>query len=339
MSISINSGSTESESDSRLIEIEECLEHRHNFWSKFLNYYVKHNLTFDCLKDTARLLNSLPTSSFKLPETKYKIMKEFCSEKISFEIFIFCVKCKVYKQFNANTLAICSTCSSNLRKKETNFFVIFDVSSQLQKILQHYWSEVVIFQSTSDEQNICDITDGSIIKDLNQRNPLDLKLTVLINTDGVQVSKSGKKSLWPIQIICNFLPPTLRFNRPNIILAGIYLDVKKPDIKSFFQPLAEEFSIINDKGIRILIDGNENILNIHVTQCSLDLPAQAMVQGINLYNGYKSCTDCLHGGVPIPTKFKNKSFVRYIWRGVLEEPRTNVATLKDMENILQGQVS
>lgn len=105
---------------------------------------------------------------------------------------------------------------------------------------------------TQITESICDITDGALIRKLNQKNPFDLKLTVLVNTDGIQVSKSGKKSLWPIQVICNFLPPAIRFNRTNIILAGIYLDVKKPNIMEFFQPLAEEFAMVNAQGIAIV---------------------------------------------------------------------------------------
>lgn len=339
MDMSLSSSSLSSKGDDRLLEIDQALEQRGIFWLNFLKYYLKHNLTFECLEDTARLFNSMPNNPIEIPETKYKIMKEFSAEKTPFKTFVYCVQCKTYMDTDFGRSKICSTCTTQLKTSETNFFVSFNVSVQLQKILQHFWGDIIQFQNTVNEESICDIIDGKIIKELIQENPTNLKLTLLVNTDGVQVSKSGKKSLWPIQAICTFLPPNIRYNRTNIILTGVYLDVKKPDIMSFFQPLAEEFAKINEEGIELVIDGERKTVNVHITHCSLDLPAQSLVQGINLYSGYSSCTFCLHGGVSVLSKTKQNSYVRYIWGGVLERPRTHETTLLDMENLRLGQVS
>lgn len=65
-------------------------------------------------------------------------------------------------------------------------------------------------------------------------------LSLMVNTDGVSYEKSNSKSVWPLQLICNFLPPQIRFNLRNIILSAIYYGDKKPNLLQFFEPLGEE---------------------------------------------------------------------------------------------------
>ena len=60
---------------------------------------------------------------------------------------------------------------------------------------------------------ICDVYDGKLYRSmaqhlLNNENPANVSL--LINTDGVQIFKSSKYSLWPIWLLINELPPSER---------------------------------------------------------------------------------------------------------------------------------
>lgn len=323
----------------RLLEVDTILKSHEAFKRKFLNFYLKNNLTFDCLVDAARLINSVPNSLFKVPEAKYKLMKQFSTEAVPFHLNVFCESCKGYYGGEAGDTMVCIRCNTKLKAKETNFFISINVSIQLNKIIQQNWNEIIEFQKLRNESAISDIMDSEIIKDLSQKNPYGLKLSLLVNTDGIQVSKSSKKSLWPIQLLCNFLPPKIRFHQRNVVIAGLCLDMKKVGMLSFFKPLGEEFNKISSEGIMMEIDGVKKLLYFHVTHCSVDLPAQSLVQGINLYSGYNACTICLHAGVPIEGAQNNAFYVRYIWRGVYEKRRCHDSTLLDMENFENGQVS
>lgn len=323
----------------RLLEVEKILKGHEAFRAKFLNFYLKNNLTFDCLVDAARLINSVPNSLFKVPETKYKLMKEFSTEAVPFHLNVFCDGCKGYYCGEAGDLIVCIRCNTKLRPKETNFFISINVSIQLHNIIKQNWNEIIEYQRLRNVSGISDIMDSEIIKHLSQKNPYGLKLALLLNTDGIQVSKSSKKSLWPIQLLCNFLPPKIRFHQRNIVIAGLCLDMKNVGMLSFFKPLGEEFTKISTEGLMMELDGVNRLLYFHVTHCSVDLPAQSLVQGINLYSGYNACTICLHAGVPIENTQNTSSYVRYIWRGVYEKRRCHDSTLLDMENIENSQVS
>lgn len=50
-----------------------------------------------------------------------------------------------------------------------------------------------------------DITDGELYNKTQVLKKVH-KVTLTLNTDGVQVFKSKTKSLWPIQLIVNELP-------------------------------------------------------------------------------------------------------------------------------------
>lgn len=332
---STSEGSDSTTHNHRLAEIEIALQKYQDFWNEFLRFYLRNNLTFPCLEETAKLINCMPGNVFKVPDTKYKIMKKFCANKIPMHFHIYCTNCKKYIKGKETHTAICSSCEASVSISENQYFISINSSLQLRKILEANWNRITKYHEKiiNAYENVCDINNGNIVRNLVQINPHNLKLSLLVNTDGVQVSKSGKQSLWPIQLICNFLPPEIRFDRKNIIVAALYLGAQKPNMLAFFQPLCEEFQQINDKGIEVKIGDESFKLNVHVTHCSADLPAQSTAQGIKLYCGHSACSSCLHYDVPTPNISNSRSYVRYTWAGVLDEPRTHAKTLLEMEKI------
>ena len=58
-----------------------------------------------------------------------------------------------------------------------------------------------------------DIYDGERWKELSQRGGIlagDFNTAWLLNTDGVQVYKSGRYSIWPVYLMCMNLPNNMR---------------------------------------------------------------------------------------------------------------------------------
>lgn len=219
----------------RIRDINEILEPLDEFWKQFGRYFLENNLKLECLEQTAALINEFPGNKFIIPTTKYLILQKFGKDRFPLHFWIYCKNCDKHKSSPSERNKFnCSTCNSVLYTEHDQFFVIINTSAQLKRIIEVNWDSIVEYQNRKrDDKNINDISDGYILSSLNQQNPLDIKLSLLMNTDGVQVFKSSTESLWPIQLICNFLPPNLRFNKNNIIVCGLYLGKGKPDIMSF----------------------------------------------------------------------------------------------------------
>lgn len=65
---------------------------------------------------------------------------------------------------------------------------------------------------------ISDIYDGVEYKKHSAflRQPTNVSL--LINTDGVRIFKSSKYELWPVWMIINELPPSLRYETQLVVI-------------------------------------------------------------------------------------------------------------------------
>lgn len=332
MDISSDSISDASESEWQIFnrqredDIDAVLNAQNNFWEMFTQLFLDKNLELNCLEKMAALINAVPGNQFKVPTSRYLILQEFCKSKFPVHFWIFCEACAQYVSYESGQNKFyCRTCNTQLSTQANKYFITISTIPQLQKILTDHWEEIVGYQSRNNEKGIIsDISHGSILMSMNQNNPFNLKLSLILNTDGVQIFKSTTKSLWPIQFICNFLPPNLRFHQKNIIVSGLYFDNTKPDMLNFFEPIGKEFNDINENGIAIHLKENSFKVKVHITHCCVDLPAQSMVQKIILYSGYNSCTECMHYGVSIKNEKNDKKYVRYIWRGVIEKPRTRL---------------
>lgn len=114
----------------------------------------------------------------------------------------------------------------------------------------------------------------------------------MVNTDGVSLKKSSNKSVWPLQIICNFLPPRIRYLNANIISVAFCYSNQKPDMLKFFEPLATEIENLQTNGFVF----KQQVFRAAITHAVLDLPAKASFQQTMQYNGYFNCGYCLHRG-------------------------------------------
>lgn len=224
--------------DTQFTEAEKIISEMRKCLNTLMALYLKHNMTFSALEGTARLVNRAPT--MKIPETKYLLMKNFQSD-VPIVFYIYCENCSRYERNDGKkaSIILCSGCDSQLWALQENFFVCFNIEVQLKEIVRKYWKQIAQYQKDTlqsyEKSDIADITNGRILKRILDRNIMVLSLT--LNTDGVPVFESRKKSLWPIQISLNFLPPALRFQLRNILLAALYFGEKKPKTNMYFQPL------------------------------------------------------------------------------------------------------
>ena len=73
------------------------------------------------------------------------------------------------------------------------------------------WKKLQLRLQRVEDGLIHDIYDGSEYKKRMRGGFLSkANVTLLCNTDGVQVFKSSKREVWPIWLAINELPPNLR---------------------------------------------------------------------------------------------------------------------------------
>ena len=116
-----------------------------------------------------------------------------------------------------------------------------------------------------------------------------MTISLAMNSDGVRMINSRKKSLWPLWLSVLNLPPTLRCMFVNIVLAKLWFGRGKPDWKIFFDQIKEGL----DRRPTIEINGVSWTLMFEVKILVADLPAKASILNIKQFNAYFGCSLCL----------------------------------------------
>ena len=67
------------------------------------------------------------------------------------------------------------------------------------------------FENVSDSDELCDVYDGREYRQHQDFLSKPENVSLLLNTDGVGVFRSSTVSLWPLWLVINELPPSVRF--------------------------------------------------------------------------------------------------------------------------------
>lgn len=289
---------------------------------KLFELFIRHKWTLKSLQDAATLLNSMPGTNIQLPKTKYGLLKELMSNAyINIVQYIQCEKCGKYTECcytNKKKASACEECDQKFKKD--NFFVYFRVKEQVEAIIEKNFDNLEYCESLQNEANITDTYSAEYIRKIKQKD--ENVYSMILNTDGVATVRSNTSSLWPIILICNFLPPQLRFKNENIIVAALYHGKEKPNIHDFFQPLVEEFESLSSTGIFV----RNRYFKISVTHAIFDLPAKSSISQITQFNGEHACNSCLQLGE------KTSKGIRYTYKSALNL-RTHSSMMRDIAKV------
>lgn len=111
----------------------------------------------------------------------------------------------------------------------------------------------------------------------NERNILKFG----INIDGLPISKSSTKSVWPI--LASLL------SSKDVVIVGVYVGDKKPNNSNqFLEDFVKEAEYLCEHGVEY--DGNFFSVDIAMLVC--DSPAKSFVLNCKGHSGYSSCTKC-----------------------------------------------
>lgn len=93
-----------------------------------------------------------------------------------------------------------------------------------------------------DDENIEDVYDGAVYQRkfgpgrfLSEPYNLSLKL----NTDGVAIFHSSQFGVWPLFLLVNELPPSLRRKSKYRVFGGLWFGEEKPFFSTFFKPFVD----------------------------------------------------------------------------------------------------
>lgn len=291
--------------------------------------FMRHNLTGVALEDILTMINTI--FGFKcLPTSKYlffKMFTKYYNPKYNF----FCKLCLTPSNLNPNIGDEnikdfrCSKCKHiNIfdRTSDSNYFITFPLEQQLRETIINN-SDDFINDKKEIGENLNDISSGTIYKSLP--NLERRKITLTLNTDGVQIFKSKSKSLWPVQVIINELNSNVRFQTKNILCVALWFHIKHPSMKMILKPLIEELNNLKRNGLTMKINNITYVFDITVICATLDAPAKASVQNLINHNGYHSCHYCEARG----TKY-GKTHVRYPYNIKLKM-RTHKKAVKQMK--------
>lgn len=252
-----------------------------------LNYYIRHSLTQEALEDLLRMMNIISGKKF-LPETFQTFSMLFEGKTSTSQRVYICTNCQYdYGIMKPASTTLCPIC----RSREIDFFLFIPIEPQLKETFNKYHSEIEQYAETIERNQIADINRGRNFINMSQRDP-GRYLTLSINTDGAAAFKSTtRKPLYPIFCTLNNLPPAIRFQKSNLMLAGLWLSTGEPNPNLLFKYVILELRKLQE-GIII----EDKLYKVGLLQNCLDSVARCKVQCNKQFNGEYGCTICLHPG-------------------------------------------
>ncbi len=271
--------------------------------------YVKHPMSLECLTDWTDVINTRLELCDQLPTGKVQLINLILEKQhdlVDIFFFVTCDKCCKSTKVPSDEMKglKCSYCDQLLKKNETNFFVILPIEKQILQSLEDNWSEINKFwtdiseSDSSDKIFYTDAHDGAILRNvLNEYKESDVNiLSLCLNVDGANKFKSNSYSVWPIQLVQNYMPPYMRFIPQNIIVNGLYYHKAKSDkplnFLEYLRPLIDELNALKRNPISMEVDGDHYQFKPVVTHCAIDLPAKSKLQETKQFGGYDACTYC-----------------------------------------------
>ena len=99
-----------------------------------------------------------------------------------------------------------------------------------------------------------DIQDGKLYQELLKPGgflSVPEHTGLILCSDGVQLFKSSNQSFWPVLLAVTSLPPGIRMNAENLILAGVWQGTGKPPIQAVLSEVLEKIDKIYTSGIPV----------------------------------------------------------------------------------------
>ncbi|CAG5084627.1 Protein of unknown function [Cotesia congregata] len=247
-----------------------------------------------------------------VPASKYKLFEILKLNEDILVYHLYCNDCHHYfgaqKKFSKDKFQ-CPICGDDddddddddEQSPDICYFLTFDISLQLKSMLEDEEVQKVLMKNilrkncNNNSNDLRSMRDGEIYKQLSmENNPFstEYNFSYTFNTGGCKPSTSRKHSVWPIYIYINDLSPKL--NSKHMIMAGLWVNKKEPDMLLFLQPFVNEANKLSEKGIEWKLQ-QQTITSKFIPICaSVDSVARCMILNMKEYDGTYGCTFCEH---------------------------------------------
>lgn len=212
----------------------------------------------------------------------------------------------------------------------SNFFVTLSLEKQFQNLLsdEKIANLMMTHRFTRRKNNneaLEDIFDGEEYQKHFQSGGIlsnASNFSYSFNTDGISTGKSTGKTMWPIYVTINELPPKLRYQ--NIMLCGLYVGKKDPNQLLFLQPFVDEANKLVDEGFSW--KHRERLVHSKVLPLCAIVDSVARFQILNMqsFHAYYGCTYCYQKQKPTAPRKR-----RFDVRDDVAEERTFASTYDD----------
>ncbi|KAI4799983.1 hypothetical protein KUCAC02_016521 [Chaenocephalus aceratus] len=282
--------------------------------------FLDHKLSAAASKDMLGLMKKISPESAVLKDIKFETLWNIAGKSSMTEVH-YCELCNTVfpddlEQYRCAThncpgLRYLGALPKQTQKgrRPRKFFVVADVAKQLTNILEAegVWEAVQTSKVAASERNdttVRDVTDGSCYRQLFEdggflSGPGNCNITVIANTDGLNLYQSSRVELWPIFLTINELEPQRRFSRQNIVLAGIWQGTGKPPFEQFMGAFTKEMNKLYTTGFQFVVDDQTVTAKLAVLCATVDLPAKAGIMNMTLFNGADACITCKEPGLVV----------------------------------------
>ncbi|KAH6940248.1 hypothetical protein HPB50_026444 [Hyalomma asiaticum] len=229
-----------------------------------LNYALEFGLSWKAVEALQKLIVHV-LDRHDIPTSKCLFKKQVGADIQDARFYFYCAPCmnalgetSGHLQERNSFQATCPFCNESYSGRKLvldgHFFITLPIERQLSSLL----SDKVVASALEerlrsidhqqpaedmlDVSKVCDITDGSMYKELRQKL-LKQDLTLTFNADGSPVFKSSKFSIWPIQISINELPPQMRCK--NIFVSALWYGQSHPNMTLLLNSFVQQMRDLN----------------------------------------------------------------------------------------------
>jgi len=240
-------------------------------------FSIRFSLSEKASRSLLQLIHRLIPSNNSLPKS-YEKVSSFSNQNESPEIKCnyFCSNC----QTQTHKVGICQSCHSNSTK---NTFHFVDIEPQLSGFISRNMKLIEsVFERRHRMKDLCN--SNHYILDPN-------RLNLMIYTDGINLDKKNKSSLWPVVLSLIELPSEVRDSKANKFIFGVWKG-KKPKSKFLFDELIKFVDKWRNEGIKVNVAGELVSIKVDIYGLIADAPAKATSLFLKNHTGYYSCPYC-----------------------------------------------
>lgn len=276
-----------------------------------LTVAIRHSLTGEALNDILCLINLHCLTPNLCPKTLFQLKRHFHNVTNPVVFHYFCAGC-LEKISDKTKASVCPNmmCQRDLQSVGGLCYCLeIPLIAQLQALFMRPTFFNLLdhrFKRRNRPNVIEDIYDGELYKEhFKHENSLlrdKRNISFTYNTDGVPLFKSSKFSLWPLYFAINELPCPQRFQKENMILAGLWYGESKPLMLNFLKPFHTVLSKLETDGMDATSPSGERFTTKAILLLgTCDMPAKCMVCNSTQFNGFYGCLKCKQPGCNVRT--------------------------------------